>query len=56
LMSRYNEYHSHYKDVHERNVLFELRTLKEKGIPVLVRNWRGRLRLMKVGLQPIDVR
>jgi hypothetical protein len=56
LISRFNEYRSRYQDVHERNVLFELRTLKEKGVPVLVRDWKGRLRLMKVGLQPIDVR
>lgn len=56
LVSRFNGYRSLYKDVHERNVLFELRTLKDKGFLVPVRNWKGNLCLVKVGLQPVDVR
>jgi hypothetical protein len=56
LRARFHQYDSLYKDVHDRNVLFELRTLQEKGVPVLVRNWRGRFCWVRVGLQPIDVR
>jgi hypothetical protein len=45
-----------YQDVHEGNVLFELRETHERGIRIPVRDWSGRLRIVKVGLQPIDVR
>jgi hypothetical protein len=56
LMTQFTDYKARYKDVHERNVLFELRTVKEKGVPLLARSWKGGTRLVKVGLQPIDVR
>ncbi|MBN1200303.1 MAG: hypothetical protein JXJ20_00475 [Anaerolineae bacterium] len=56
LAYRFDFYRTHYRDVHARNVLFELRALSEKGVPVLVRNWTGAFRLVRVGLQAVDVR
>jgi hypothetical protein len=56
LGQQFNMYRRHYKDVHDRNVMFELRAPGDRGVPVVVRDWNGKLRLVKVGLQPIDVR
>ena len=56
LASNFNGYRSQYKDVHERNVLFEIRAMSERGLPAIVRDWLGKLKLVRVGLQPIDVR
>jgi hypothetical protein len=56
LMSRFNEYSTRYKDVHGRNVMFEIREWSQPGIPVICKDWLGRLKIAKVGLQPIDVR
>ncbi len=56
LLSQFNRYHERYQDVHGRNVLFEIRPPTQKGIPILCREWTGRLKLVKVGLQAIDVR
>lgn len=52
----FRRYARHYRDVHERNVLFELRTLREPGVPIPVRDAAGRIRLVRVGVQPVDVR
>ncbi|WP_155374564.1 hypothetical protein [Catellatospora vulcania] len=56
LGGRYDRYRRRYADVHERNVLFEVRPARAGGVPVLARDLSGRLRLMRVGLQPIDLR
>lgn len=53
---RVNEYRSRYKDVHDRNVMFEMRGANEKGVPAFVKDWSGKLRMVKVGIRPIDVR
>ena len=56
LMAPMNRYRDRYGDVHDRNVLFELRGRGSPGVPVLALDARGRLRLHRVGLRPIDVR
>jgi hypothetical protein len=56
LMAKYNWYGSYYKDVHSRNILFEIRRFNQRGMPMLVRDWSGKLNFVKVGLQPVDVR
>jgi virulence-associated protein VapD len=53
---RFNEYRSRYKDVHDRNVMFEVRSAKENGVPAFVKDWSGKLRMVKVGIRPVDVR
>lgn len=54
--ARYDAYQRRYRDVHERNVLFEVRTLSQPGVPGLVRDAAGRVRLVRIGLQPVDLR
>jgi hypothetical protein len=56
LGGRYDRYRERYSDVHERNVLLEIRPWREPGVPMLARDWSGRVRPVKVGLQPIDLR
>jgi hypothetical protein len=56
LGARYDAYQRRYRDVHERNVLFEIRNLHTSGVPMLARDAAGRVRLVRVGLQPVDVR
>jgi hypothetical protein len=56
LAAQFENYRSRYKDVHARNVLFELRQPPARGVPLVVRDWVGAFRLVTVGLQPIDVR
>ncbi|MEU8073857.1 hypothetical protein AB0B31_00300 [Catellatospora citrea] len=56
LGGRYDRYRRQYSDVHERNVLFEVRPARARGVPVLARDLAGRVRLVRVGLQPIDLR
>jgi hypothetical protein len=56
LIAGYNSYAAHYKDVHARNILFEIRSFNQSGVPMLIRDMVGRLRFVKVGLQPVDVR
>jgi len=53
---QFNAYRAHYKDVHDRNVMFEIREANQKGFPVLAKDWSGRLGIVKVGIQPIDLR
>ncbi len=50
------EYRARYKDVHDRNVMFEIRDFKAKGVPVWIKDWQNNHRLVKIGVQPIDVR
>jgi hypothetical protein len=54
--AQFQEYRSRYKDVHEWNVAFEIRSREQPGFPLLIRTETGRLALVKIGLQPIDVR
>ena len=56
LTPQFNSYKSQYKDVHDRNVMFEIREKSEMGAPVIVKDWFGKISLVKVGIQPIDVR
>ncbi|MCX7749009.1 MAG: hypothetical protein N2645_19290 [Clostridia bacterium] len=56
LASKFEEYKKRYKDVHERNVMLEIRELNQPGIPAIAKDWNGKLRFIKVWLQPIDVR
>jgi hypothetical protein len=56
FMSQFRHYQSHYRDVHDRNVLFEIRDFHQPGVPVLIKTWTGQLAAVKIGLQPIDVR
>jgi hypothetical protein len=56
LGGRYERYRENYTDVHERNVVLEIRPWRERGVPMLVRDWNGRIQPVKVGLQPIDLR
>ncbi|GAA2371250.1 hypothetical protein [Dactylosporangium salmoneum] len=56
LSGRFEHYQRHYRDVHERNVLFEIRSWRGRGVPVLARDQAGRIRLVRVALQPVDVR
>jgi len=53
---QFNTYRSQYKDVHDRNIMFEIRGNTEKGVPITIKNWLGKTMLVKVGIQPIDVR
>jgi hypothetical protein len=52
----YRDYARRYDDVHERNVLFEVRGPRRRGVPMLIRDAGGRLRLARIGVQPVDVR
>ncbi len=45
-----------YRDVHGRNVLFELRPGRAPGVPGVVIDAAGRARAVRTGLQPVDVR
>jgi hypothetical protein len=56
LHSRYEAFRRRYSDVHERNVVLEIRPWPEPGLPMLARDWSGRIRLVKISLQPIDLR
>jgi hypothetical protein len=49
-------YRAHYKDVHDRNVMFEIREANQKGVPVLAKDWSGKPGIVRVGIQPIDIR
>jgi hypothetical protein len=56
LMSQFHKYDMRYKDVHDRNIMFELRNHKDNGIPILARDIDNKIKLYKIGLRPIDVR
>ncbi len=56
LTPQFNSYKAQYKDVHDRNIMFEIREKSKKGIPVIVKDWLGKTNFVKVGVQPIDVR
>ncbi len=54
--AEFNEYRSRYKDVHDRNIMFEIRNRQEKGFPIIIKDWLNRFQFVKVGIRPIDVR
>jgi len=54
--AQFNNYRSRYKDVHDRNIMFEIRESHQKGVPVFIKDWHNKVYLVKVGIQPIDVR
>jgi hypothetical protein len=56
LGSRFEHFRGSYQDVHERNILFEIRERGQQGIPAIAKDWKGWVRVVKVGLQPVDVR
>lgn len=56
LALHFDRYQKQYKDVHDRNVMFEIRGFGKLGVPVIMKNWLGRVQIAKVSLQPIDVR
>jgi hypothetical protein len=56
LGGRYGRYRLRYTDVHERNVLFEVRPWRARGVIVVARDWDGRVRPVRVRLAPIDLR
>jgi hypothetical protein len=56
LGSQFGFYKAHFKDVHDRNIMFEIRPSSAKGVPILMKDWTGKIRLARIGLQPIDVR
>jgi hypothetical protein len=53
---QFKDYEKRFNDVHERNVLFEIGDSKQKGIPLIVIDLKGSLKLIKVKIQPVDVR
>lgn len=56
LSGKFRDYQLRYRDVHERNVLFEVRPWRSRGVPMLMRDAAGKLRLVRVRLAPIDLR
>ena len=55
LRPTFQRYVQRYGDVHERNVLFELRPWPARGWPVLTRDWSGTARASTIRLRAIDV-
>jgi hypothetical protein len=51
-----SHYRAHYKDVHDRNVMFEIRPANGRGWPIAYQDCLGKVRRGKVGLRAIDVR
>lgn len=56
LQRAFASYAARYRDVHGRNVLIELRPRDMPGVLCPTIDHAGRLRLARVGLQPIDMR
>lgn len=56
LGGQFSGYQQRYRDVHERNVLFEIKPWRSRGVPVLMRDAAGKLRMVRVRLAPVDVR
>lgn len=49
-------YRAHYKDAHDRNLMFELQPWRPTGLPVIYGDCTGKLRLGSVTLRGIDLR
>lgn len=56
LYSDYNKFKTYYKDVHERNVMFELTNKKHKGIPMRIKNQNNQFEQVHIRLRGIDLR
>lgn len=56
LLNQFKYYEQFYKDVHERNVMFELKDKSEKGAFIFYIDSNRKLRLGKVMVKAIDVR
>ena len=56
LSPQFTGYRQRYRDVHDRNVMFEIRDWSKQGVPAIAQDWSGKVSLVKTGLQPIDVR
>lgn len=56
LSSGFRQYARTFKDVHDANVMFELRHWRMKGVPIPAFDAAGKFRVFRVGLRPIDVR
>ena len=56
LRSDFERYYENYKDVHERNVMFELCHRKTKGVPLTITAITGRKHKFSVRLRGIDLR
>lgn len=56
LSNHFRKFYERYKDVHDRNVMFEIKDLKENGVLALMKDLDGKLKIVRVGLQAIDVR
>lgn len=54
--SQFNQYRSQFRDVHDRNIMFEIRERQEKGFPLIIKDFLNRFRFVKIGIRPIDVR
>lgn len=56
LIDQFKSYQKCYKDVHGRNVIFEVCDIKEKGIIAIIKDLSGKTKFVKIKLQAIDVR
>lgn len=56
FQERFNYFRQHYSDVHDRNVMFEIRSAKQSGLPWLIKDWLGRWQWVRIALQGIDLR
>jgi hypothetical protein len=56
FQERFQHFRQHYSDVHDRNVMFEIRSPTQTGLPWLIKDWRGQWRRVRIGLQGIDLR
>ncbi|MFW6029747.1 MAG: hypothetical protein ACOCRO_05780 [Halanaerobiales bacterium] len=56
LSSKFKQFIQKYKDVHERNVIFKIRPIKQKGVIIIAKNYKGKVKMYRVGLQPIEER
>jgi len=56
LYSNFKEYADRYSDVHERNVMFEIKDRGTKGVFVIAKDYQGDKKIFRVVIRPIDVR
>lgn len=54
--SDYRTFETYYKDVHERNVMFEITNIKNKGIPIKIKNQNNQSEKVHIRLRGIDLR
>jgi hypothetical protein len=56
FQERFEHFRQHYGDIHDRNLMFEIRPAAQAGFPLLIKDWQGQLRWVRIGLQGIDLR